>query len=234
MFTKNHIIIIIISILLIAVSIITSKKLKLSSKQATKIFFVICVISEIVKNLANMIPSKYGGYILDPEDIPLHLCSLVVFGMLYLVLSKNEENKGHIKTAIVVLGLISPIFAILIPSEGVDFHRVITYQYFLYHDALFWYALYHIISKQVTLGKKEYEIDLIYLGIVIMALLYINSALSIYGVNYCFLRNPPLENLPILNLNHGWICYFITLILIGISSVTIVHLPRMLKMRKRK
>lgn len=229
MFTKNHFIIIFISIILIIGAILLSKKYKLSSTTATKIFFIICIISELVKDFANIIPSKYGGYILEPEDIPLHLCSIVVFGMLYLMLSKNDKNKEHIKTAIVVLGVISPIFAILIPSEGTAFNKVITYQYFLYHSALFWYAAYHLISKQVKLGKEEYILDLKYLVITIMIMLYFNSALSGYGVNYCFLRKPPVDGLILLNLDHGWLCYFIILLLIGIISVSIVHLPSMIK-----
>lgn len=234
MFSTNHLIIIAVSILLITIGTLISKKYKLSSNVATKIFFVICIISETVKNLVNIIPSKYGGYVLDPEDIPLHLCSIVIFGMLYLMLSKNEKNKEHIKTAIVVLGIVSPIFAILIPGEGVAFNKVITYQYFLYHAALFWYSLYHLITKNVTLGKKEYILDLKYLGITLMIMLYLNSALSVYGVNYCFLRKPPVEGLPILNLNHGWICYFFVLVIIGIVSVTIVHMPSMIKERKNR
>lgn len=234
MFSKNHLIIIFLSIILIILSVFLSKKYKLSSKRATKIFFVICIISELTKNLVNIIPSSYGGYILDPNDIPLHLCSIVIFGVLYLMLSKNEKNKDHVKTAIVVLGVVAPIFAVLIPSEGVAFNKVITYQYFLYHDALFWYSIYHLISKQVTLGLKEYLLDLEYLGITIMIMLYLNSALSNYGVNFCFLRMPPVEGLPIINLNHGWICYFIILVLIGVISVSLVHLPSIIKRRKTK
>ena len=171
MFTSNHFIIIGILIVIIIISILLSKKYKLSSKNATRIFFVICIISELVKDFVNIVPSKYGGFVLEPEDIPLHLCSIVIFGMLYLMLSKNDKNKEHIKTAVVVLGIVSPVFAILIPNEGVAFNKVITYQYFLYHDALFWYAAYHIISKQVNLGKKEYFLDLKYLGITFMIML---------------------------------------------------------------
>lgn len=67
-----------------------------------------------------------------------------------------------------------------------------------------------------------------------MTMLYLNSALSEYGVNYCFLRKPPVDGLIILNLNHGWICYFIILVLISIVSISLVHLPSMIKERKFK
>ena len=229
MFSVNHIIILSISVVIITIATILSVKLKLSSRKASIIFFIICCLSELTKNLVNIIPSKFGGFVLDPNDIPLHLCSIVIFAMLYIVATKNNENREHIKTAVIVIGLVAPLFAFLIPTEGVSFNKVITYQYFIYHIALFWYALHHIITNQVILGIKEYLRNLAYLGVVIMSLLYLNSLLSIYGTNYCFLREPPIDGLPILNLNNGWIPYFITLILIAVISITVVHLPAIIK-----
>ena len=229
MFSENHILILIISAAMTAIATAVSVKAKLSSKKASIIFFVICCASEIVKDLSNIIPSSFGGFVLDPNDIPLHLCSVVVFMMLYIVVSTNSEKREHIKTAVTVIGLVAPVFALLIPTEGVSFSEIITYQYFIYHISLLWYALHHVLTGQVTFGVKEYLRDLIYLGVTVMFLLYINSALSIYGVNYCFLREPPVDGLPILNLNHGWIVYFLVLLTIGVLSVTVVHLPSMIK-----
>ncbi|MCQ2455243.1 MAG: YwaF family protein [Clostridia bacterium] len=229
MFSLNHIILLIVCAVTVAVSVLITTKLKLSSRKVSVIFFVICCISEIIKDFSNIIPSRFGGFVLDPFDIPLHLCSLVIFAMLYIVVTKNDKSREHIKTAVVVVGLIAPVFALLIPSEGVNLNKAITYQYFGYHAALFWYSLHLVLTKQVTFGLKEYIRNLKYLVITVMALLYLNSALSAYGVNYCFLREPPIDGLPILNLNHGWLVYFITLLLIGVISVTIVHLPSLIK-----
>ena len=229
MFSTNHILILSISAVAVAIAATLSVKAKLSSRKASIIFFIICCASEIVKDLVKIIPSSFGGFVLDPGDIPLHLCSIVVFAMFYIVVSRNSEKREHIKTAVTVIGLVAPVFALLIPTQGVSFSEIITYQYFVYHVALFWYALHHVLTGQVTFGVKEYLRDLIYLGAVVMVLLYMNSALSIYGVNYCFLREPPVDGLPILNLNHGWLAYFSVLLTIGALSVTAVHLPSMLK-----
>ncbi len=229
MFSLNHIILLILCAVTVVIGVSITVKLKLSSRKASVIFFVICCISEIVKDFSNIIPSNFGGFVLDPFDIPFHLCSIVIFAMFYIVVTKNDESREHIKTAVAVLGLVAPILALLIPAEGVSFNKVITYQYFGYHAALFWYSLHLVLTKQVTFGLKEYIRNLKYLGITVMALLYLNSAFSAYGVNFCFLREPPLDGLPILNLNHGWALYFITLLLIGIISVTIVHLPGLIK-----
>ncbi len=229
MFSVNHILILVISAAAVAIAATFSVKAKLPSDKASIIFFIICCASEIVKDFVNIIPSSFGGFVLDPHDIPLHLCSIVIFAMFCIVISKDGEKKEHLKTAVTVIGLVAPVFAVLIPTEGVSFSEIITYQYFIYHIALFWYALHHVLTGQVKLGVREYLRDLIYLGVVIMVLLYVNSALSIYGVNYCFLREPPVEGLPILNLNHGWPAYFSALVTIGILSVTAVHLPSMIK-----
>lgn len=233
MFSFNHIILLIACAAFVAIGGTISVKLNLSSHKVSVIFFILCCISEIVKDLNNIIPSSFGGYILDPFDIPLHLCSVVIFAMLYIVVTKNNEGREHIKTAVTVIGLISPILALLIPAEGVNLNKAITYQYFGYHAALFWYALHLVLTKQVTFGLKEYIRNLKYMGITVVTLLYLNSALSVYGVNYCYLREPPIAGLPILNLNHGWTVYFITLLLVGIVSVTIVHLPSLIKELKK-
>ncbi len=234
MFSLNHIVLLCLCAVFVLLGTAISLKLKLSSKRVSLIFFLICCISEIVKDFNNIIPSKFGGFVLDPFDIPLHLCSVVIFAMLYIVLTKNNERREHIKTAVVVIGMIAPILALLIPAEGVNFNKPITYQYFFYHAALFWYALYLTLTKQVTFGLKEYIRNLIYLCITTVTLLYLNSALSVYGVNFCYLRRPPIDGLPILNLDHGWPVYFVTLLLIGVISITIVYLPSIIKEIKNK
>ena len=229
MFSTNHILILCISAAAVSIAAALSVRAKLSSRKASIIFFIICCASEIVKDLVKIIPSTFGGFVLDPGDIPLHLCSIVIFAMFYIVVSKNSEKREHIKTAVTVIGLVAPAFAMLIPTQGVSFTEIIVYQYFIYHAALLWYALHHVLTGQVRFGVREYLRDLIYLVVTVMTLLYMNSALSIYGVNYCFLREPPVDGLPILNLNHGWLAYFSALMTIGVLSVTAVHLPSMLK-----
>ena len=61
-----------------------------------------------------------------------------------------------------------------------------------------------------------------------------NSILQAYNTNFLFLRKPPMDNLPILNLNNGYLVYVITLAIIAVLLLTIVHLPFMLKKEKTK
>ena len=59
----------------------------------------------------------------------------------------------------------------------------------------------------------------------VLATLYINSILSVYGTNFMYLVRPPMDNLPYLNLDCGWYAYFFRLLALGAALVTLFHLP---------
>ena len=234
MFTPNHFIWLGACALLIIIATIVSVKKKWSSRTVTIIFGVICALSETAKDMLSMIPSEFGGRILDPIDIPLHMCSLVVFAILIALVTKNDELRGKLISAVTVIGLIAPELAMLIPTEGVSFAKAQCYQYFIYHAALLWFALHHAITGQADLGKRTYVRNISALSVLIFIMLYIDSAMSVYGVNYFFLRKPPVDGLPILNLDNGWHCYFVTLLVIAYGAVTLVQLPFMLREKRGK
>ena len=232
MFSTSHLIWLTLCAVLIVLSMVLSVRYRLSSEKASKIFAAICIVSEITKDMASMTPSDCGGYILKQAGIPLQLCSLVVFAMLIIVFSKKESTRRYLISAVTVIGTIAPVLAMLIPTEGAAFNRVITYQYFLYHAALMWFALHHLITGQAELGLRAYKRNLMYLTLSIFVMLYLNSALASYGVNYFYLRKPPASGIPILNLDHGWYRSFVILLLIGYGSVTLVHMPFVIRERK--
>lgn len=228
MFSSAHIAILVSCCLLIATATTLSVKFRLSSKKASVIFTVICVASEVTKDMVCMVPSNYGGYVLDQDDIPFHLCSVVVFFMVGIVLTQNDKIRENLMYIVVVIGTVAPVFALVIATEGSDLTRIITYQYFIYHSALMWFSLHHIISGQVRIGKRSFKTSICFISIFVPFLLYINSALSVYGVNFGFVRQPPMEGLPILNLEHGWYAYFATLLIIAYGSIILVHVPYMI------
>ena len=90
-----------------------------------------------------------------------------------------------------------------------------------------------MLVEKVDLSKKAYVKNLISLAGLAMLALMMNSILEAYGTNFLFLRNPPMENLPILNLNNGYIVYLLTLAFVAVLIVTLVHLPFMLKKSKK-
>ena len=83
--------------------------------------------------------------------------------------------------------------------------------------------------EKVDLSFRVYITNLkLLLLLVIMAFL-MNSVLMEYNTNFMFLRKPPMEGLPILNLDNGWYVYFISVAFVACLLLFIVHLPFVIK-----
>ena len=228
MFSTNHFIWIAISALIIITLSILSIKLRFSFKTSAFILFFISVANELIKIMTNII--KYGdGYIIDPKAIPLHLCSIMIFVYIAFPFMKEGKFKEILKSFSAVIGLIGPLFALLIPTEGVSFTSITIYQYFIYHSAMIYFSIYLIFTSQVNLKLKSYLANLIIIFSLSIIMIWVNSVLSIYETNFFFIVQPPMENLPILNLNHGWHAYYFTLVAIGAFTITTAHLPSLIK-----
>ena len=65
-------------------------------------------------------------------------------------------------------------------------------------------------------------------------MIYVNGALFSYSTNFMFLTRPPLDGLPVLNLDHGWYAYFATLILLAVGLMALVHLPFILREKRER
>ncbi len=229
MFTLNHFIwLAICSALIITLSIVTLK-LKFSFKVPAFIMFGIALASEIHKILTNIVPGA-NGYIISPTAIPLHLCSIMVFAYLLFPFLKDGKFKTTLMNFTAVIGLIGPLCALLIPTEGVGFtNSSTTYQYFIYHAGMIYFSIYLIFSGYANLKLKAYISNIIITFSLAVLMIWVNSAMSVYDTNFFFIVRPPMENLPLLNLNNGWHAYFFTLVAIGFVAVTIVHLPSLIK-----
>ena len=225
MFTTNHFIWLGACAVCIAVGLILAHKFSLSRKAAAYIMAAVCIVSECGKMASDMIESDFGGYVLNPKSLPFHLCSLMIFVVFYIAFAKDGKLKQILLDFLVPIGILGGICAMLIPTNGVDFADFDAYQCFVYHASLVWYALYSLTARHAHLGIREYGRNIAILcGLVLMDL-YVNSVLSVYGTNFMYLVRPPMDNLPILNLENGWFAYFASLLALGIVLVTLVHLP---------
>ena len=233
MFNTEHIIWIGLCAIFITVLTLISKKLNFSLKTAGYIMSAICVISEVSKIMSNMKESSKGGSFLDPKALPLHLCSLLLFAVIYITFAKDGETKNAIISFTAVAGILGSVCAILIPTNGTDFTTIPAYQCFVYHAGLFWFALYLIISGKARLGLKAYFKNMLMLLVLILAMLYANSILSKHNTNFMYLVRPPMEDLPILNLDSSWSVYFIRLLALGAGIVSLFHLPFIIYERKK-
>ena len=130
--------------------------------------------------------------------------------------------------------LIGAAMALLIPTEGVDPAVPRVWQYMLIHGALVFYGLYLMLIEKADLSLGAYLNNLQLLLAVTAVAFVMNSILEQYNTKFLFLRKPPMENLPILNLDNGWYVYFLTLALIACTLVLLVQLPFVIKEFKAK
>lgn len=233
MFTANHFIWIGLCALSIVLGTLAAKKRDLSLRGAGRVMCLISLCSETSKILTHMIPSEFGGMVLDPLALPFHLCSLMIFVVAYITFGRESPLRTKVIQFAVPLCILGGIAAILIPTDGVDFRDPLAYQCFVYHAGLIWFAASAIAGGQVDLGTRAWLRNMGILLALAIAMLEINGALSAYGTNFLFVVRPPMEGLPVLNLDHGWYVYFLTLAVLGLGALTLFHLPFMLRGRKK-
>lgn len=241
MFTTNHFIWIGIVILSILLFLFINKKFKLSFDTNLTILVITAILSETIKistgmtkEVTEIVDGVAQTYTyLDPTKLPFHLCSIQIFFIFSLkFLIKNESTKEKLLAFMCPTMLIGGILAILIPTEGVEFNNIKLYEYFFFHAIIIYFAIYLLVSKKITYTWKSYIRNVICLILLSVCAIWINSFLSDYAVNFFFVARPPMDNLPILNLNHGWGVYYLTLVGIGITVMTIFHIPLVLKNKK--
>lgn len=234
MFTPNHVIWLGLCALGIVLGLAAAEKKNISAKTAGTVMCAISVFSESCKMMTHMLPSPQGGFALDPNALPFHLCSMQIFIVFFITFAKPSPLREKVVSFSVPAALLGGIMAMLIPTDGVDFRDPLAYQCFIFHAGLVWLALYFIRTRQVDMGRKAYGRNLLILLGLAGLMIYVNGALFTYGTNFMFLTRPPMEGLPILNLDHGWYGYFLSLAALAVVLMTLAHLPFMLSERKEK
>lgn len=234
MFTPNHFIWLGLCALGIFLGLRMAEKKHIGVKTAGMVTSAISIASESCKMMTHMLPSPLGGFALDPNALPFHLCSMQIFIVFYITFAKPSSTKDKVISFSVPAALLGGIMAMLIPTDGVDFRDPLAYQCFVYHAGLVWLALYFICTKQVDMGRRAYGRNLLILLCLAGIMIYVNGAFFSYGTNFMFLTRPPMENLPILNLDHGWYVYVLSLAALAVVLMTLVHLPFMLAERRKK
>lgn len=234
MFTLKHFIWLGICLIFIVGMIILARKFKFSLKTSSLIMSIICIVSEVSKMMSDMQDNVAGGMSLSPRSLPFHLCSLMIFVVFYIFLAPDSKFKQTLINFLAAIGTIGSFMALIIPTNGVEFNEIGPYQCFVYHAGLMWFSIYLIISKNAKLDLKAYVTNIAILSFLAFMMIYVNGALSAYGTNFFYVVRPPMDNLPVLNLNHGWYVYFVTLLLVGITLMTLFHLPFIIKNRKKK
>lgn len=262
-FGRNHIITLIVCLVLITLGIIWVSKSKITFNQVLNIMLVFWVLSEIIKLCSNMSYLLSDGSTVKiikyqatagieivrafyPRgELPLHLCSIQPIFMLIVKFSNNDKIKSTLLGFMAPTGIIGAIIALAVDTVGCDFTNPQVYEYFIYHMALVIFASSIISKKQITITWKSNFKTLMMLLIMFIGSIWVNTLCSDNGVNpgnindsvfytnFFYSMKPPIDGLPLLNFNHGWFGYFITIIILGMVLVTLFHLPFILINNKK-
>lgn len=231
MFSTQHFIWLVVCAFVIFLIVFLNKKFKFTLRQNIVALFIVSVIAETFIIFSRMeyiegLDFDTSGYYLSPEFLPLHLCGMqMLFVTALMFFIKKDSTRNALLCFMFPTTIIGAAFALLIPTSGVDFADPRVYEYFLFHSYLIGFGIYLITCKAIEFTFKDmFRNMLIMLGILVLGI-YINSILSYGRFNFLFLSRPPMENLPILNTNHGWHVYFITLLGIGLFLLTVFQFP---------
>ena len=234
MFTTGHFIWLGVIAVAIAAAIVLTKKFNVSQNAVQKTVFYALIVLKLFHVCLSMKESPDGGFVINQTQLSFHLCSLMIYSVILINVIKNEKFVKMMKSFMVPCMLIGAAMALLIPTEGVDALRPRVWQYMLIHGVLVFYGLYLMIVEKVDLSVKAYLTNLKLLIVVVIFAFLMNSVLEQYNTNFLFLRKPPMEGLPILNLDNGWYVYFISLALVACALLFAVHIPYIIKNGKRK
>ena len=100
-----------------------------------------------------------------------------------------------------------------------------------------WFSMHLLLSKEFTLTLSDYWKSLLFLLAIALVAIYINSILNdyIHNINFMYVVNPPADNLPILNKNHGWIGYIISYGTIAILAISLCYIrPLIIYIKNKK
>ena len=225
MFTSVHFIWLLVIAAAIGALLVLAHKSKLPAARVQRVTAVVLVALKLLHLSLSMKESVHGGLVIDQTQLSFHLCSIMIYAVILSSFVKNERLLARLKSFMVPCLMIGALMALLIPTEGVDPAVPRVWQYMLIHGVLVFYGLYLALIEKVDLSFCAYGNNLLLMSGVMMVAFLMNSVLEQYGTNFLFLRIPPMENLPILNLDNGWYVYFISLIAVACILMLLVHLP---------
>lgn len=234
MFTASHFIWLGVLGALIVAGIILLKKLNISQKKVERAVLFLLVPLKIFHVCLSMKASADGGFVIDQTQLSFHLCSIVIYCVILINFIKNEKVLSVMKSFMTPCLLIGAFMALLIPTEGVDPSVPRVWQYMLIHGTLVFFGFYLMLVEKVDLTFKAFLHNLKLLLVVVVFGFLMNSVLEQYNTNFLFLRKPPMEGLPILNLDNGWYVYFVTLALVASALLFLVQLPFIIKGARNK
>ncbi|MBE7084588.1 MAG: hypothetical protein E7368_00855 [Clostridiales bacterium] len=236
LFGTKHLILVGISLALIVVLTIFSRKLKFST--VCKTLLVVGVCSEIIKIFYYIVQNEatHGG-VLPKTDLPFHLCSIQIIFIVIVNIAKSEKLRRFILSFMLPSCLFGGISALLIATDSSrNGMWIITAQYFLYHVAITVFSLHMFISKEIKFKAKDYVNCLKFLLILMFFAIYINSVVDDGSgkINFMYVVSPPQSGLPFLTEKYGWLVYIIHYACLILFCVTLCYIKPIIDFFKEK
>lgn len=226
MFSTQHFIWLALCAVLIVIGSIVTIKKRLSLETGLTAICVACVLSEAVKIFCVLISEErkndYGVFIKE-TDLPFHLCSLQIFFAFIARLTKKQKLRDFLLVFMIPTCALGGAAALFIPTITCSFTNVRTYQYFLYHAAIIWFAAFAVGRSGVKLHFKAYLKMLATLLAIVFITFYVNGFFQ--NTNFLYLSEPPMDGLPILNMDNGWFVYFISYMALALALITLFFAP---------
>lgn len=219
MFSRAHIISILVCIALIVTALMFSKKM--TSKQ----FFIVLKVFAIVLSIMEVFKigwSIYCGYT-DPDTVvPLYFCSLFIYA-LWLTCFKNQSLKDAGLSYIAFAAIVAGLVFIICPSTSFNafpiFHFRCLHSMF-FHSSMVYCGIMVFITKSVRINFKLVLKYIVFCMFFMTVALILNVLLD---ANYMFLGNPanvPLDALrDIYNYSQGLYTFVIVVSHIALGFV---------------
>jgi hypothetical integral membrane protein (TIGR02206 family) len=166
--------------------------------------------------LCNEIAWHYWNYLYGKWTIqtmlPLHLCSLLVWTGVFMLMTKNYR----VYEFMYFMGIGGAIQALATPGLGIyNFPHFIFFQYFLSHGLIITSAIYMTVVEGFRPTLKSIARVFIWMN------LYV---LTIYFVNYLMINHKP-DTPSLLDLLPEWPLYILYMELIGVITVLLLYFP---------
>ena len=120
MFTTGHFIWLGAICVIIAIAFISLKKFKIPEHTVDKAVMILLIILKIFHMSLSMKESQFGGYILKQTQLSFHLCSIMIYTIIFTNIIKNQKIIDVLKGFMVPCLFIGAAMALLIPTEGTD------------------------------------------------------------------------------------------------------------------
>lgn len=189
LFTINHLLFIVLSLILVGTLIFFSLKLNINQiKKQIKIIGLIIILFEIIKIIYMIRENRSMN-----DYVPLYYCSLLIY-FLILIYFKNKKLQQIGYSLIMYYGLVPALAFIFYPITAINFHPLISFDSLHslgYHSLMLYLSLIIMIKRIHLFNFKDLRIFL--LSTLSMCLIaYIVN--DIYGTIFMFINQAPNDN----------------------------------------